>query len=482
MKYKLSSEPIMLVYAFNYTMWVAVIPQLILHKVCLHKYADTSEICSNITHYPAQQLTIQKETSWWQMAFFLSINLLSIFTLLILGPLTDAIGRKKGFMFVAGAMVVMNIILVINTHFMSISPAYLLLCSLVAGSFGDLAGVILLTYSDMADLTDHDHSSRTIRFGILEGSLFLALGIGGISSGQLIERFGFTSIPIVSIILASLLLVYIVAWLPSKRSSKHDDVISTEREELLTASREVEYSEENIIESSKKIKSKESDENKVTLSLFNPFTHVSQVFNVFTVKETRCILILLFCSYCLAMFNITGDGYILPLYLKNAPFNVSPQTLGYLIGLHGFVGGVGALIGGVLSYRFNVSDYTLLFVGIACQCTAFLMNGFARSLTLILIGRVVGMTHPVVSCTFRSAITKIAGGDNKHGSILAATECIDVCSGVVASFALLGVYRASLDVYSGIAFFVLAGISVIGILFLLIAKIYSSYSNRTNEK
>ena len=190
--FRLTTEIVLFMYAMVFTIYTSVLPQLVLEKVCLHKY-ENATICSNLSDNTLEQAHVQKTTTWWMMIFFICSYVPSFFTIMILGPVSDIVGRKKALVFVTMLFLLQSIIYFCNSYFMSAIPAYLMIGAILSSLYGNVQGVVMLSYSYMADITTGIISHRTMRMALVEFSLFFSGAPAGIASGSLFITFYWVS-------------------------------------------------------------------------------------------------------------------------------------------------------------------------------------------------------------------------------------------------------------------------------------------------
>ena len=99
---------------------------------------------------------------------------------------------------------------------------------------------------------------------------------------------------------------------------------------------------------------------------------------------------------------------------------------------------------------------------------------------VIILSRIAGTTHPIVATTYRSVVSKFTSAEN-YGSAIAALESLDVLGQISVNFFGLSIYRASLTIYSGIVFFVLAGLVLVGWFFVAGVAFKVSRSNLSKK-
>lgn len=83
------------------------------------------------------------------------------------------------------------------------------------------------------------------------------------------------------------------------------------------------------------------------------------------------------------------------------------------------------------------------------------------------VARAPCMFYTVPMPSIRSLGTKLISS-KEYGAFLGALASIDILGFVFINFAGLGIYKFTIAIYSGFVFFVIAGISVIGIIILLV--------------
>ena len=185
-------------------------PQLVLDKVCWERYANVT-ICNHLSEYKVEQDSVQKTASWWMMIFFLCTYAPSFFTIMIWEPLTDIIGRKKGLLFMSISLLIQSIVYLINSHYMNAIPAYLIFGAILSSLYGDILGVILMSYSYIADLTAGIMSDRTMRMATLECTLYLSLAPSALAAGYLLKLIGYQAVFIFMIVCTFILFLYVTS-------------------------------------------------------------------------------------------------------------------------------------------------------------------------------------------------------------------------------------------------------------------------------
>ena len=228
--FQLTTEPMLFVYFAVFYINSLTLPQLVLEKVCLQRYKNIT-ICDHLSTNILQQAQVQRTTSWWMMVLFICTYVPSFFTIMILGPLSDIIGRKKALIFATTLFFLQSMVYVFNSHYMSVIPAYLMIGAILSSLYGDVPGVIMLSYAYIADVTTSIINDRTIRMSLVEFSTWFSAVPAGIGSGFWI---GFEAVFIFTAACTFILSLYVNLLLPNLLP-KCDDKITVFVEESLIA-------------------------------------------------------------------------------------------------------------------------------------------------------------------------------------------------------------------------------------------------------
>lgn len=460
----LSSEPIMFIFTSIFVINSSLIPQLLLKKVCLDQYNQT--ICDNIAQHKKEQVEVQEEATLWAMIIFLCELVPAFFMVLMWGPLTDIFGRRKKLIYLTLAMGMQNMALAFCAHFPDSSPAYLIIASLAAGTYGSASGVTMITYSIIADVTKTNLVQRTKRMTLLGFCIYTASVLSGVVSGHFVLAAGYTVVFLTNCGLTLVLYLYILILTGKRKRDQYENLNEQEEDGTGTFSMANENGKERE-RSSISSRSSVSSFRYRDIDELNPFKLMKQVYQVIVNNESKTpmffLLITNFCSACV----LAGDIYVLPLYLKNAPFNFSPEWIGYYITLYNGVGGISLGVLHVITHVFQVSDILIILLGIASQATLYILTGIARGIVLLFIARAACMFYSVSPPAILSHLTKLTSS-KEYGAVLGILSLIHIFGLIVVSFAGLGIYQLTLALYSGTVFFVISGVSVIGIIMLCI--------------
>jgi len=470
--FRLSSEPLIFFYTIIFTINYTCLPQLVLEKVCLKENHGNTTTCKDLNNLSDD---LQKEASnWW--FYLLTCSLVpSVFTVIIWGPITDAIGRKKAMVFVPFVNGLRALVYLTNSYFLNAHPAYLLFGSFLSCFYGEFQGVVALCYAYMADVTADDLNQRTMRMAFIEAGVFGAGIPAGLLSGYLLQQIGFVPVFILTLGINVIILLYVVCFLPS--SEVHSDPVQPSPVNVKS----------NLIGSSG---SSQEIENELpsnvptvngAMNLFNPFYHFKHVFQVITNKECRRIVLPLILAFGLSVCAVLGELIVQTLYLKNKPFEFSFQEIGYYSAVQSAIRGLGVIVITQLSFRWlHLEDYTLIIVGLISQIVCYLLIGFARSTVVVFLVNIAGVATPVATATLRSLVTKQVS-EKHYGTVLASLEAMDAISGVITNSLSLWTYNLTLTIYSGVVYFALSFLSLLSLVVVILTLCIRQLGKRRIE-
>ena len=467
--FRLSTEPILFLYTFIFTITISVLPQLVLDKVCWERYAN-STVCDHLSDHKPEQDSVQKTASWWMMIFFVCSYAPSFFTIMIWGPLTDIIGRKKGLIFMSISLLIQSIVYLINSHYMNAIPAYLIFGAILSSLYGDILGVILMSYSYIADLTAGNINDRTMRMATLECTLFLSLAPSALAAGYLLKLIGYQAVFIFMIVCTFILFLYVTS-LPALLPHS-DDVYCSNRkiendsyeifEKMSESDDSISVSKETIDDNITERLIQNNDKYHSLANTLNPFRHLKEFILVILNENYRSILIPLLLVEFLAIWGIWTENFVLALYLKNSPFNFNPELIGFYFVCQGVARGCGVILISQISHHYlRLSDQVLIILGFASQFVTYVLIGISRSALMVVMVNLCGIFVPLPMTTVKSFVSKQVS-PRHYGTVIGSFQLIEALAAISCNFVTLATYNATLDINSGIVFFVSAACSLLG--------------------
>ncbi|KAG9485939.1 hypothetical protein GDO78_008825 [Eleutherodactylus coqui] len=138
-----------------------------------------SEGCTNSTN--PMEKDVETLTSHWSLYLNLSGLLVGLFSVMLLGPWSDHVGRRP-VLIVPFIGLALQIVVYLVVMYQELHVGYLLLGRIISGLSGDFNMVLAGCFAYIADITDRP--SRTFRVAVLEACLGIAGMIASIIGGH----------------------------------------------------------------------------------------------------------------------------------------------------------------------------------------------------------------------------------------------------------------------------------------------------------
>ncbi|XP_066915679.1 lysosomal proton-coupled steroid conjugate and bile acid symporter SLC46A3-like [Clytia hemisphaerica] len=468
----ITSEPILFLYSIVYMVNLTILPQLVLHKVLLQNengggvnnstslvnVTTTMVPTGNVKHSPE----IKKLASDWWYAVLASAQIPAIFTVLIWGPISDAIGRKKAMIVIPIVSILQNIIFVLCSHFMSSHVIFLCIGMLLACLFGELPGVIALSCSFIADVTRGKKSeTRIARMAFVEFSINLAGIPAGLFGGHLLKSMGFVSVFCLSICVNILLLLYIIFILPDP--TKLNNNVEDQYKENKS------YSMENGSKSNQQqhpelstTTDSPASKSPIDWDLFKPHKQIQKVFKLVTSKERRSYVLPALANFLCVIYAFTGELSITALFLKGEPLNFGANYIGYYFANQAVIRSIGVVATTQIAYHVvKATEMSTIMFCTCSQIVCFVLIGASNTTLFVFLVNIAGFATPGPMSVLRSYISKQVPQD-KVGTVLAACASIEATS-YTLNLITLQIYNHTLEWFHGTAFMFLAFMSFLGL-------------------
>ena len=196
---------------------VVAVPQVILDNVCLRKHNETMCRAMFIGAFKEEFDVVQKQSTLWVSGWLVVATFVTVLTLPFVGTMSDQFGRYAAMFLSPVSQLIQTlafIMIIING--LDFPTWALLLVGPIPSLVGDISGLYVLTGSYIADITTE--KNRTMRITLLEATGTMAGLLATISSGFIIERFGYMGIFVTDTGLLVLALLYLVFCVkPAKR-------------------------------------------------------------------------------------------------------------------------------------------------------------------------------------------------------------------------------------------------------------------------
>jgi len=480
--WRLSSEPLIFLYTIIFTINYTVIPQFLLQKLCLRSNHNVSE-CKEVDNLPDQ---LHKEAATWWFSLLLFSLLPTVFTVLVWGPVTDIIGRRRAMIVVPLVNGTRSFIYILNAYFITAHPAYIIFASFLSSLYGEFQGVVALCYAYMADMTISSLEQRTMRMAFVEASLFLSGIPAGLLSGYLLQTIGFVSVFTLTCGINLLMLLYVVLWLPESRNI-HVKNMNNKKNEPSHDVHDRHYGDEPsraMQRTNVSISGNEEGRHLGTPLLqqscwktLNPFHYLLRSFKVVTRSDERAVLLCLLMAFGFTVCAVLGELIVQALYLTHEPFSFTYTTIGYYSASQSLIRGFGVITFTQISFHcWRMPDHLIVVIGLLSSAICYFLIGVVRSAVAVFLVNITGFAIPAATTALRSLVTKQVS-ECEYGSVLAILEALGAAGGVASNCISLWMYGVTLQFHTGIVYFVLSGFAVMALLIVVVAFCRTSKEN-----
>ena len=214
-------EPFMFLCMMAFFLTFVALPQLILDNVCRLKYNDTTcRIMFTDGSFKIELDIVQQESTLWFGGLLIIATSITVLTLPFVGTVSDEFGRYAAmFLSPVSQLVQAVAFLAIALTGLRFSTWHLLVVGGIPGIVGDISGLYVLTTSYISDITTE--KNRTPRLTLLEAATMVSGVAATVSSGLIIESFGYVGIFVVNIGLSILALIHLTFFVkPVKHLKK----------------------------------------------------------------------------------------------------------------------------------------------------------------------------------------------------------------------------------------------------------------------
>ena len=469
-------------FAFN----AISLPQVVQSKVCHNKYNTT--ICSNLKDHRHIENNVQSIAASWMSIVPLSALLPALFMVLMVGPISDVIGKKRVMIIPPTIYLIQSLVFItlsqIDDKF---SPGFFLFAYSLTGLFGDNSGCTLLSQAYISCITTRDN--RTTRLALLESSVFLGALLAAISSGFVLSRFGFTGGFVTTATVNLCNLLYVVFLLPPENVLAPCPATVTTSKEATEAHANLEYKKEDGIEKRRDYQSGSSgskgsveDDGHSMVKKLNPVACLRRISDAICKKQRRKRISAILVLFSIALFVNMGEVYMGVLFLKHSPLNLDFTGIGYVLAVQSLLRSFGLVtIPYIAQVLFGFKDIYITMIGFCAQIVYFTALGFSTSVTMLYCVQLIGIPLAVHFAVFRSMVSKLVDPD-QYGAAAAALEVADVASSLFTSLFSNQIYSATVRIFAGFALILLGLVAVPGLVGSVIFSIVFKDREFLNEE
>lgn len=193
-------EPLNFICFMAFYLNMVALPQIIMDNVCMSKHNETRCQAMFTGSFKNDFDVVQEESSLWFAAYLVTATFIALFTLPTIGTLSDVFGRKKIMYLTPLSLFIQNIIILLILYSgIRFATWVVILLAPIPAIAGDVAGFYVAVGAYIADITTV--KQRTMRFNLLDAAGMLGAFTATLTSGLIIERFGYMGIYVVNLVL-----------------------------------------------------------------------------------------------------------------------------------------------------------------------------------------------------------------------------------------------------------------------------------------
>ena len=344
-------EPVMFLYWFGFFLFTFVLGQYVFNRYGHDKYAEyanftgpfnfciTTDKLDAIRNGTGDE--VEEQASLFSMLTGVSGQLPSVFAALFYGPISDYTGRKLLIYIISTAACITGIFSVLIVHY-GWSLYFLIPLYIFNALGGSLPGIITANYSYIADIASNKR--LTLRFGILESTIFLGGMLSFACGGIWLRRTGCDFVPPLLLYIACnvAIILYSLIYLP-------ESLVSSERKERM----------------------------KNRLSGFKTIIRGAKIFLVKHYSRWRLWFALV--AIWIFFLNAYGIGSIFTLFLLERPLQWGVGVIGIYQALSQAVHGIALVVVLPLLTVCRLPDGLITLFGVLVSIIAFILTGFVKT-------------------------------------------------------------------------------------------------------
>ena len=202
-------EPLTCICFMVFFLDLVTLPQIILDDVCGIKHNQSRCLDMSKGFFKDDYDVVQKESTLWFGAYMVTSTFISLFTLPIIGALSDNFEHTKIMYLTPISLFIQNmVILFILCSGVSYEPWVFILLAPIPAFTGKVSGFYVVAGAYITEITTVEQ--RTMRFNLLDSAAMLGGCSATLISGLIIKRFGYIGVFVANLGLLLLAILYLM--------------------------------------------------------------------------------------------------------------------------------------------------------------------------------------------------------------------------------------------------------------------------------
>ncbi|XP_052766915.1 solute carrier family 46 member 3-like [Mya arenaria] len=374
---------------------------------------------------------VERQTAQWSMYVTLASMVPSFFASAIVSSYSDSVGRKFLFVLFSGSTTIRLTLCSLAIYF-KWDLIWIVVAIRLDGLSGSThtSGSAAMAY--LADLTSSGHH-RTMALTMNDGFQMICVTLSLVVAGVFVRQFGFLLPMIVCAGMACFAFMLTLCFLPESHGRQN-------RSEAQSVCRTL-------------------------LRMTDIYT--SRSFN----QNKAPYLILIFCYFFQELVG-THRTSIEILYQLGQPFCWSADKIGVFSAARHATQGLAGLVF-IVPLKRCMSESYIAAMSAFFNTGSFILEALAKSDIILYLVPVLATFGFLAIPMFKSLLSRMTPAD-KQGSLCASIAAMQCLCGVVASFLFSQIYRATVTVFHGFVFLILAGLAGLVLVLIVVYRITQS--------
>ncbi|XP_052766914.1 solute carrier family 46 member 3-like [Mya arenaria] len=374
---------------------------------------------------------VERQTAQWSMYVTLAAAVPSIFATAIVSSYSDSVGRKFLFILFSGSTTIRLTLCSLAIYF-----KWDLIWIVVAIGLDGLTGSTHTSSSAamayLADLTSSGHH-RTIALTINDGFHMLCVTLSLLVGGVFVRQFGFLVPMIVCAGMACLAFILTLCFLPESHGRQNRSEVH---------------------------------------SVCKALSRITDIYTGSSFNQNKAPYIVLIICYFFQELVGTHRTSIEILYQLGQPFCWGADKIGVFSAARHATQGLAGIVFIVPLKRCMSESYIAAFSAFF-NTGSFILEALAKSDIILFLVPVLATFGFLAVPMFKSLLSRMTPAD-KQGSLFASIVAVQCLCGVVASFLFSQIYRATVTVFHGFVFLILAGLAALVLVLVVVYRITQS--------